>query len=347
MRIRSLSTLLVLVLFSTFAFGQRPAPTPGRNIPGSTNNANIPTLSDDTEVQVRVTWHNERPVDDVIHLQLINSSGVPIADTFTNGQGMAEFRNQKFGTYQLRADGPNIQDVTTDRFQIVKGEGMHMEYVHVQPRDANRDVGGMPQGQVSAAEMNVPKKARKEADKGRELMDENDFKEAQKHFEKAVQIYPKYSGAWKDIGVIKAKEGDRPGASVAWHKAIEADDRCESAYFNLARISLGANQPAEAQKLIEKGLSASPGDVEGLFLLVNAQAMQGNWDQVLANARKVHSGNHKKYPDIHLISGQALTAQNQTARAIDEYETYLEEYPDSPQAAQVRQTMAQLQAKVQ
>ena len=56
---------------------------------------------------------------------------------------------------------------------------------------------------------------------------------------------------------------------------------------------------------------------------------------------------HKKYPDIHLISGQALTAQNQTARAIDEYETYLEEYPDSPQAAQVRQTMAQLQAKVQ
>jgi hypothetical protein len=42
-----------------------------------------------------------------------------------------------------------------------------------------------------------------------------------------------------------------------------------------------------------------------------------------------------------------MPSENQPKLAIDEYELYLKEYPDSPRTAQVRQSMAQLQAKVQ
>jgi tetratricopeptide (TPR) repeat protein len=347
MRIRSLSTLLVAVLFPAFVVAQRTTPAPGRSVPGSGNMSSIPQLVEDTEIQVRVAYENNRAVGESIHVQLINSAGIPITSTFTTHEGTAEFRNQKFGIYQLHLEGPSIVEMTTPKFQIVTGEGMHMEWVHVQPKDPNQAMGGKPQGQISTAEMNIPEKARKEVDKGMELMDKNDLKEAREHFNKAVEIYPKYARAWNNIGVIKAKAGDRPGAFEAWHKAIDADDRFGAAYFNLARINLANKEPAEAQKLIEKGLVGNPGNIEGLFLLATAQAMQGNWNQALVNVRKVHSGDHKKYPEVHLIAGQGLAAQDQAKLAIVEYEIYLKEYPDSPRAAQVRQTMAQLQAKVQ
>jgi tetratricopeptide (TPR) repeat protein len=345
MRIRLLSTLLLALFSSMFVVAQR-TPPPGRGIPGAGNNTSIPVLTEDTEIQVRLAWPSGQPVNDVIHIQLINSSGIPIANTFSR-DGMAEFRSQKFGTYQLKLDSPTIADALTDRFQIVPGEGMHMEWVHLTPKDPNAAAGGKPQGQISAAEMNVPDKARKEMEKGMELLDKNDYKEADKHFQKAVDLYPKFARAWNNIGVVRAKTGDRPGAVEAWQKAIGVDERYGSAYFNLSRVSIANKQPAEAQKLIEKGLTANPNDVEGLFLLATSQAMQGNWDQALINARKVHAGEHKRFPDVHMIAAQGLAAQNQPKLAIEEYELYLKEYPDSPNAALVRQNMAQLQSKIQ
>jgi tetratricopeptide (TPR) repeat protein len=344
MRIRSLVLLLPIVLLSTFVSSQRP----GRPSNASSDPTATPSMmKNNTEIQVRVMGDDERPVNDILRVQLISAAGSPIAETFTNKEGNAEFRNQQFGMYQIRVQGSNIEEAVTGRFQVVTGETVHMEWVHVRPKDPNQAVGGKPQGQISASEMAVPDKARKEFDKGLEEFNKNNFKEADKHLEKAVEIYPKYARAWDVIGVIKAKSGDHAGAKESWQKAIDADDRNASAYFHLARVSIMNQQPGEAQKLVEKGLTAAPGEPEGLYLLTASEAMQGKWDEALANARKVHKGEHKQYADVHMIAAQGLAAQNQPKQAIEEYEVYLKEYPDSPRAAQVRQNMAQLQAKVQ
>lgn len=345
MRIRSVSSLLLALVIPACVFPQTSR-APGRGIPGSNATSSIPTFSEDTEIQIRVQWPNGRAVKDPVHIQLVNSVGVPMAGTYTTQDGMAEFRNQKFGTYQLRLDGATIEDALTPRFQIVPGEGVHMEWVHVTPKNQNA-VADKPQGQVSAAEMNIPENARKEMEKAMEYFDTKQYKDADKHFQEAVKIYPKYARAWNNLGVIRAKAGDRAGAMDSWKKAIAADDRFGPAYFNLARVSIANKQPAEAQALIEKGLVANPGDVEGLFLLTSAQAMQGKWDDALATARNVHSKKHRAFVDVHMIAAQGYAAKNQPREAIAEYELFLKEDPDSPKTALVRQKMAQLQAKVQ
>ncbi len=348
MRIRSLSSLLLVLLVASCVFAQSSAPPPGRGVPGSNAANNVPTFSEDTEIQIRIHWPNGRPVKDPVHVQLVNSAGIPIAGTYTMQDGMAEFRNQRFGTYQLKLDGATIADTLTPRFQVIPGEGNHMEYVQVSPKEQNAAGGNAPGPMsMSAAEMNIPENARKEMDKAMEYFDKNQYKDADKHFQKAVEIYPKYARAWNNIGVIKAKGGDRPGAVEAWKKAIDADDKFASAYFNLARVSIANKQPAEAQALIEKGLSSNPNDVEGLFLLTSALAMQGKWDAALDAAKKVHAKDHKNYVDVHMIAAQGYAGKNQPKEAIAEYELFLKEDPDSPKTAMVRQKMAQLQAKVQ
>jgi Tfp pilus assembly protein PilF len=180
-----------------------------------------------------------------------------------------------------------------------------------------------------------------------ELMDKHEMEKANEHFQKALAIYPKYARAWNNVGVIKAKAGDRTGAKEAWEKAIEGDDRFSFAYFNLARMSIADKQPHEAELLLSKGLRSDPKNPEGLFLLASAQFLQSQFEQALLTARRVHVGEHKQYVDAHLVAAQALVKLGKSGDALEEYSTYLKEFPDSPKAAQVRQSMAQLQAKAQ
>ena len=48
--------------------------------------------------------------------------------------------------------------------------------------------------------------------------------------------------------------------------------------------------------------------------------------------------------DTRIMSGGE---EGQDKLAVEEYSVYLKEYPDSPKSAQIRQSMAQLQAKSQ
>jgi hypothetical protein len=102
MRIRSLSTLLLIVLLSMFLFAQRPGSRP----PNAPSNATAAPsmMKNNTEIQVRVSGENERPVNDVLRVQLIRAANVPIAETFTNQEGMAEFRNQQFCQFAAAAN---------------------------------------------------------------------------------------------------------------------------------------------------------------------------------------------------------------------------------------------------
>jgi len=82
-------------------------------------------------------------------------------------------------------------------------------------------------------------------------------------------------------------------------------------------------------------------------MLSEQQLLSGEYDKAIATARKVHSMPHEHLAQVHLICGDALQHQGKNAEALAEYELYLKEYPDSPQVAQVRAAMAQLQARVQ
>jgi tetratricopeptide (TPR) repeat protein len=299
------------------------------------------------EIRVHVTWENERPVDDVVHVQLLNNMELPIQNTFTDKEGLAVFRNLKQGDYRIKVESPKITTTVSQWVRLYQSQGMHQEWVHVSPREANGALGGKPGGVVSSAEMNIPEKARKEVDKGMESMGKNDMPAATEHFQKAVEVYPNYARAWFNLGVIKAQAKERPGAKEMWEKAIAVDSKFVPAYFSLARMSIADKQPQEAEKLLTKGLSVDPDNAEGLFLLANIQFMQGQYSQVVATAGRVHSQEHKRYADVHVIAGQSLLKQGQDQLALEQFDIYLKEYPDSPKAAQVRQAMAQIQAKLQ
>jgi tetratricopeptide (TPR) repeat protein len=179
-----------------------------------------------------------------------------------------------------------------------------------------------------------------------EFFNRGEMNAAEEWFLKAVVTYPKYARAWNNIGVIHIKANDQAGAIEAWKKAVESNDKFVPPFFNIGRAYLSNKQPTDAETYLRKGLALDPNNVDGLFLLVTATGMQGNWDETVQVARKIHGLDHKRYADVHRFAGAALMQLNQHQAALAEYELYLQEDPQSPHAAQVRNTMTQLQAEL-
>jgi tetratricopeptide (TPR) repeat protein len=317
---------LLLVMFCSAAAGQAP---------GSHN----------VDLHVRVYYSNEHKANTLIRVELLGISGVAVAEHFVDSVGQVDFPDLPVGNYRLRVSGMNIVETTTDSFALFRGESSHMESVHVDLKpDKDADAGASPAGgMVAAVDLNVPDKAKKEFDKGTEALSQNDLPQAKKCFDKAIQIYPQYAGAYNNLGIVAIRSKDPQTARTDFEQAVRINDHYTTAYANLARLSFAEHKYPDADGMLSKALSTAPLDPLLLTLLGETQLLEGKYEDVVATAAKVHSSPHAEYAVVHIYAGLALLREHRARDAEEQYATYLKEDPNGPKASQVRAALAKLQ----
>ena len=343
----------IVLLCCSFAFAQKGG-SGGRGGgtslgQPSTSSTSCTNASQGGQIQVRVAWNNEQSVDnEIIHLRLVSANNVMMTETFADSNGLAYFNSVPSGTYQIKADGPDINETVSETFDVNCQQRMVQQWMHVTPKQ-NADQKNVPGSgpMVSASELNAPPKAREEIEKSVEALNKGDLKKAEERLRKAISIYPQYARAWNNLGVVLMRENEQPQAIEAFQKSIEVDPKFPSGYLNLARVSMRENKLPDASDLIHKALALNPNDPETLTLLAREELIEGKYENALADARRVHTVPHEHYADAHLIAGDALQHLNRGTEAVKEYELFLKESPDSPNAAQVKAAMAQLNARAQ
>lgn len=335
--------VLALCLLTASAFAQRPRP--GTSSSGSPS-ITVPSLPRTIDIQVRIVTTNDRPYAETVRVELLGNTGVPITETFSRNEGMAEFHAINPGSYRIRVSGPEIETTTGDSFQLLSGEGMHVEYIRV-PLTASaqqqQNVGGPPT--VDASEMKIPGKAKKEFDKGMEAYGKGDYQKASQRFQKASEIYPEYARAYNNWGITLIKLGDRQQARSEFEKAVQVNDHFVPAFVNLARLAYGDKDYPQAGRFLDRAVAIDPNNVEALALLANVEFMNKDYSRALSNARKVHSMPHEGSANVHLVAGNVLLLQNDERGAMSEFELFLKEDPNNPLVARVREAMARIQAK--
>jgi lipopolysaccharide biosynthesis regulator YciM len=332
----------VLVVLAVFAllvpcFAQRRGSQPPI---GPSNNT-----TRTCDVNVRVSLPNERPADKGVEVSLVSSQGGIVQQSFTDDMGSVIFRGITSGHYRLHISGIDIETVDLPVFEINQMETVHYEYAHITPKNTdNSGAGGG--GMISAAELNIPDKARKEFDRGVEAMHKSENDKALDHFQKATVIYPQYSQAYNNIGVIEVKAGQTAQARQAFETAVSLNPKFASPYLNLARMSLADKQYKDADGFVTKALTAEPNRVDGVALAAETKLLLGDEQAAYAFARKVHGmGDHKGYSAVHLICAHVLEEKGDTQQAMAEYNLFLAESPDSPTAPKVRDEIARLGAR--
>jgi len=213
---------------------------------------------------------------------------------------------------------------------------------------------------VNAAAYRAPKDAIKAYEKGMSAARDGKSADAEKYFEKAVQIYPKYSNAWYELGVVRQTVNDRDGAKAAFAEAAQTSKKFLAPYLKLAEMAFVAKDWAEVLRLTEHIIEVDPlnhTDVSGYVLdldpmnageayFYNAMANYrlGKIDEAEKSALKAeHVDLMTKFPELHLLLAQIWSEKGNYAGAIGELETYMELVPGAKDEEPLRTTLAKLQ----
>jgi Tfp pilus assembly protein PilF len=345
--------LLASVLTTTSLFAQRGHPPSGGNSGTSANpvspspspSTNIPGTSSQprgTRLEIQLTIDGARPLSIQALVQINMMSGGTVQQNYTDMDGRVSFTVPPSQNYEVKVSGPGIE-TSQMSFEVFEGESFHHQAVVVKLTEDGKK--NLPGGMVSAAMLNVPVKARREYDKGMELMQKGKLEDAKKHLEKAIEEYPNFDWAFNNIGVIDMRMNDVPGAREAFTRAVAINGKNPDAARNLARLKLRDNDFDGAKTLLQQSLSAKPGDPEVLGLLSYAELKTNQPDQALTDAEKVHRDDHDVFPLAHLVAASVRESKGDLPGAQKQYEMFLKEAPDTPQAQVAKEGLQRIQAQ--
>jgi tetratricopeptide (TPR) repeat protein len=296
------------------------------------------------QLTVKVLYESGPAVEMGNRVQLLNSTGTPVTENFTNDNGEVVFLVDA-GSYRLRVTGNTIEETASERsFYIDRRQLIHTEFFTVKKK-VDPNVPSL-ETHISAAMLKIPGKARSEVQKGMKQLSKKDFEKAKPHFQKAVEIYPQYAEAFNALGVIAMNVGAPSEGQEMFDRAIAADPEFSGSYINKAKILMAEKQLSQSQENLRKAVSLDPHNVEAISLMAICQFQAGEVTAAINSAGRAHELPHEKWPVVHYVAGMAHEQQKQFADALREYKLFLTESPStSPTVPRVKEAVAALEAK--
>jgi tetratricopeptide (TPR) repeat protein len=282
-----------------------------------------------------------------IRVQLLQglANGVPLAVVMTDSSGSAEFPALLPGDYRVEMSGPGIEPKQSEIIHIQDGQVFVSQTIAVRKAaDPNSETNSAMGETVTVSELNVPKQASQELDRGNAEMQHGNWKKAADHFNKAVSIYPQYASAYYNLSVAYFHLDKPDGQREALQNALKINDSLVPALVSLAHLDVADHKAEQAKQLLDKALTASPTNVEALALRARVDFMLGLDQQAIDDAQKVHSLPHPGYATVHYTAAAAYQHMNQIPQTIAQLQLLLQEDPKNPRADYIRQTIAELQA---
>ena len=84
---------------------------------------------------------------------------------------------------------------------------------------------------------------------------------------------------------------------------------------------------------------------DAVALLATTEFANKEYDKALADVQRTHAlPNHEQFAEVHIMAGKVFRMQNHPEAAIGQFELFLREKPDSPEAENVRKALDSLKA---
>jgi Ca-activated chloride channel homolog len=204
-----------------------------------------------------------------------------------------------------------------------------------------------PSGSVSKLDLKSPGKARREYEKGYQLLMKRDLPAAITHLTKSLTLYPSFVAAHNALGTAYLNQGQKTQAREEFARAVALDDHLPNSYLNLGCAQLALDQYADAESSLKKATAIAPLDLQLLTALTYAEFVNRDYPAVIATVQQVHHRKHDGAAVVHYFAAGALEAQDHLVDAQHEMETLLTEEPKSASAEQFRKILAQIKVERQ
>jgi Tfp pilus assembly protein PilF len=195
---------------------------------------------------------------------------------------------------------------------------------------------------VSARELSIPERARKEYAEAQKRLSRHDVEGARAHLARAVEIAPQFSAAWNNLGTIAYQSRRFPEAEGHFRRALHEDQTAFEPLVNLGGVLLTLGKLDEALKFNLYAVLSRDHDALANSQLGMTYFAAGNLElgqKYLEIAQRLDPA-HFSHPQLTLA--EIHLRRNERGAAADELEDFVRRHPDWPAAPKIREAIARL-----
>lgn len=198
---------------------------------------------------------------------------------------------------------------------------------------------------ISATSIAAPKEAKKSYEKGHEALGKNKLEDAQKHLEKAVELYPKFAAAWFDLGTVNDRQKNPEGARKAYSQAIAADAKYISPYEGMAQLAARDSNWQEVADITDRMIRLNPVDFPRAYYL-NAVAKLNlkKFDDAEKSAKDlIGMDTRRQFVSAEHVLGLILANKQDYPSAATHLRKYIEIAPPGSEVDYAKKQLAELE----
>ena len=279
----------------------------------------------------------------------ITNHGAVIYKNYSDSEGHFGMNGLPAGVFHVTVNEDAYQPVDEEvRIDSVTSASMQIVNIYLVPRDT-----GKPQIPASTKGGNVhlvdsakyteqiPKRARKEYERGVKSDSAGKPDEAIRHYARAVELAPDYHEARNNLGSAYLTKSQFPEAKEQFERVVRTNPSDAAAYFNLANLYLLKGQYQQCGEWVEKGLRREPDSAFGNFLEGSLYARTGKPSEAESALRRsleldpVMSKAHLALVNLYL-------QQHRGNDAASELRLFLRKFPEDPFAPKAKQVLEKL-----
>lgn len=303
--------------------------------PSRTGVFGIPAEDELAVVSGQVQYRDGRPAAGIA-VELESDEGATVARQQTDASGNFSFLGVRPGGYTVLASQSGFR--TAQRMVRAAGrmgeaaDALVLTLVPLAPDAAGAEAG---QPVVSVRELQIPRKALAEYEKGVRSVRANRSAEAASHFERAVKIDPSFVEGFLRLGLIHAEQGDVSRADREINQAISLDPKNPDAYVALGYADQKAGDSAKAEAALRRAIVLQPDNWFAQMqlgdLLLSAKQPADALPHLLC-AQQLRP----QLAATYLLVYNALIFLGRGPEALKELDRYLARFPKDPDAAHLR-----------
>ena len=199
---------------------------------------------------------------------------------------------------------------------------------------------------MSATDAAISKNAKKDYEKGLDLMAAKKWPDALAAMQKAASEDPKFATAWVSVGTLQASLNDNNGALQSYTKAIAADPQFAEPYIDLAVLESAAALWDQVIQNTDKVIALDPDAFpRAYYLNTMANIRLKKMDAAMKNvAQGIRVDQDHLFPDLQYMQGILLVGKGDMAGARTQLESYLALAPKGDNAQNASDQLKNLPA---
>jgi Tfp pilus assembly protein PilF len=275
--------------------------------------------------------------------------------TTTDLDGAFLFSNVVPGSYYVIIDQTDDFDTAREPVQITVGMGGGN---YSASQTINVTVNLRPHG-AAAAFAKIPKEARDAYSKGIDAASKGETKTAVEMFEKAVTVYPTFSQALGELGLLYMRSGKMDKAAKTYESLLAVTPNDATAHlnygialYNVATTQINDKKLDEAKETLAKAelqlrqaLKANSNSPTGHYYLGLILIKSRQYSEAQQEMESAIANGGQDLALAHKYLGGLYMSSNRPKDAADQLEKYLELDPKAADAEKIRGTIKDLRSK--